>query len=360
MVEAALRDVCDDNTPFGHKVVVWAGDFRQKLPVIVDSNRDTVVEECVKTSLNHFRFVRHNLLHNVRAEQDQHDFFRWLLELGNVTLPAFRRTPYGNLKQIPEHCIANSKEELMTFCLGNLDFAFISNKAFLSPLNATCHDINDQAIRKLPGVPKTYTSVDSIDVSEQPDVDVEFLNSLTPSGFPPHRLILKVGAVVVLLRNLIFRQSLCNGTRLLIHVLALNSPNNYWLCLSATPNTVLGLCSIRTELISSPSTVTYVRIQFCNDIDMGTSSRKESGRKKVRLDRAKAYRKLHVAEEKIQVLATQIEENISQIIQKKIKVLSTILVEKRDQKGELSQYLIRHLVELLPSNVQTELLLVKV
>ncbi|KAJ8950908.1 hypothetical protein NQ318_008346 [Aromia moschata] len=200
MVEAALRDICDDNRP------------------------GTIVEECIKTSLTHFRFVRHNLLHNVRAEQDQQDFSRWLLELGNGTLPAFRRTPYGNLIQIPEQCVANSKEELMTFCLGNLDFAFISNKALLSPLNTTCHDINDQAIRKLPGVPKTYTSADSIDVTEQPDVEyanysVEFLNSLTPSGFPPpspHPEGRRRGRPPAKSK---FEAESVNGTRLLIHVL---------------------------------------------------------------------------------------------------------------------------------------------
>jgi len=31
---------------------------------------------------------------------------------------------------------------------------------------------------------------------------IEFLSSLTPSGFPPHSLILKIGTSIILMRNL--------------------------------------------------------------------------------------------------------------------------------------------------------------
>ena len=59
----------------------------------------------------------------------------------------------------------------------------------------------------------TYNSVDSItnpdDVVNYP---TEFLNSLELPGFPPHNLQLKVGTVIMILRNL-NPPRLCNGTR---------------------------------------------------------------------------------------------------------------------------------------------------
>ena len=69
----------------------------------------------------------------------------------------------------------------------------------------------------LPGEARTYLSADSVkcdNEEERHNYPTEFLNSLTPSGMPPHCLNLKVNSVVMLLRNLSLRQGLCNGTRL--------------------------------------------------------------------------------------------------------------------------------------------------
>ena len=44
----------------------------------------------------------------------------------------------------------------------------------------------------------------------------EFLNSINLSGLPPHLLTIKVGCVMMLLRNLNPKRGLCNGTRILI------------------------------------------------------------------------------------------------------------------------------------------------
>jgi len=45
---------------------------------------------------------------------------------------------------------------------------------------------------------------------------VEYLNTLNSNNFPPHRLLLKVGVPIMLLRNLNQSLGLCNGTRLIV------------------------------------------------------------------------------------------------------------------------------------------------
>ena len=51
---------------------------------------------------------------------------------------------------------------------------------------------------------------------------MEFLNELCPSGIPPHRLRLKVGAFIMLLRNLDPKNGLMNATRLVVQGLQQN------------------------------------------------------------------------------------------------------------------------------------------
>jgi ATP-dependent DNA helicase PIF1 len=51
-------------------------------------------------------------------------------------------------------------------------------------------------------------------------IGTEFLNTITLAGMPPHRLALKVGVPIILLRNLDAASGLCNGTRLIIWRLA--------------------------------------------------------------------------------------------------------------------------------------------
>lgn len=76
------------------------------------------------------------------------------------------------------------------------------------------------------GQQRQYLSSDCIDKSETIDTDVfnaittEFLNSLTTSGLPNHKINVKIGSPIMLLRNLDQNEGLCNGTRLIITRLA--------------------------------------------------------------------------------------------------------------------------------------------
>ena len=62
----------------------------------------------------------------------------------------------------------------------------------------------------------TYLSADSVTDDDDPVAyPEEFLNTLAPNGMPPHSLTLKVGAPIMLLRNLNSAQGQANGTRLI-------------------------------------------------------------------------------------------------------------------------------------------------
>ncbi|GBM74309.1 hypothetical protein AVEN_193304-1 [Araneus ventricosus] len=76
--------------------------------------------------------------------------------------------------------------------------------------------MNKQLLQELPGSVQVYKSIDTTcDINEAVNYPTEFLNTLEPSGVPSHTLELKIGAPIMLLRNL-HLPSLCNGTRLCI------------------------------------------------------------------------------------------------------------------------------------------------
>jgi ATP-dependent DNA helicase PIF1 len=69
----------------------------------------------------------------------------------------------------------------------------------------------------LPGAQVNFLSADfAKDTKVANTYPFEFLNTLEVSGMPSHKLLLKIGAPVFLLRNLDPLAGLCNGTRLIV------------------------------------------------------------------------------------------------------------------------------------------------
>ncbi|KAF1883900.1 hypothetical protein Lal_00038394 [Lupinus albus] len=103
---------------------------------------------------------------------------------------------------------------------------FLQCRAILASTIDTIDEINDYVLSLILGDERDYLSSDSIDRSESNNIEAlqglttEFLNSLRTSGLPNHKIKLKVGTPIMLLRNLDQTECLCNRTRMIVNRLA--------------------------------------------------------------------------------------------------------------------------------------------
>ncbi|XP_055944402.1 uncharacterized protein LOC129975364 [Argiope bruennichi] len=139
-------------------------------------------------------------------------FAQNLLHLGNGTMTVdseglIALTNIGNIvatiEDLQDRVFLNIESN---FC----DINWLCERAILSPTNEGVKTINYYLLRKLPGEIQIFKSFDTVIEIYQAD-PTEFLNSLEPSGIPTHKLELKIGAPIMLLRNL-DPPALCNGT----------------------------------------------------------------------------------------------------------------------------------------------------
>jgi ATP-dependent DNA helicase PIF1 len=96
---------------------------------------------------------------------------------------------------------------------------YFGERAILASRNDTVDTINEIVLDKMPGEKVTLLSTGSADINDADGlhtVPAEYLQSPNPFGLPPSKLELKVGAPVMLLRNIDPARGLCNGTRLIV------------------------------------------------------------------------------------------------------------------------------------------------
>lgn len=217
IVDAGLRNLCQDQRPFGGKMVLLGGDFRQILPVVKGAGRGREVRACIKSSPL-WPTIRRFSLHGDES------FAQWQLDVGNGSVPAAQD---GNIDLPPDLlCRRSLVQEIFGERITEEDLPSLDRKVILAPTNEECHHINSEAIHLLPGPPTHLASVDKHDVDpaehNEELMPTDYLNSLIPSNFPPHDLVLKVGAIVILVRNLSVKDGLCNGARLRFDAITLH------------------------------------------------------------------------------------------------------------------------------------------
>ncbi|XP_065665575.1 ATP-dependent DNA helicase PIF1-like [Hydra vulgaris] len=141
------------------------------------------------------------LTENMRVHDGEREFSQWLLKIGSGTMLVKEEDPFKGCIEIPNQCIIR-------------EYKSIVEKIF--------RDIDQNDVDSL-STNKNTNQIDTDDLNERNNFPVELLNSLTPSGMPPHCLKLKIGCVIMLLRNLDLKAGLCNGNRMKVSALQ----NNY-------------------------------------------------------------------------------------------------------------------------------------
>ncbi|RYR48040.1 hypothetical protein Ahy_A07g034036 [Arachis hypogaea] len=248
-LDRTLRDIMvsvsdrNKDLPFGGKVVVLGGDFRQVLTVIPKGSRAEIVMASINSSVLWKYCEVLCLMKNMRltmgleqsTPQELRSFSDWILQIGEgrcgtvVNDKLFVDIPSDLIIPVSE----NPVEDIVNTIYPNLvqnfrDPSFFQDRAILALTVDNVEEINNYIVDLLPGEEKNYLSADLIcgsDVYSDVDVDwinVEFLNQIRYSGLPNRSLKLKIGVPIILLRNIDPAGGLCNGTRLVVRDLGRN------------------------------------------------------------------------------------------------------------------------------------------
>jgi hypothetical protein len=161
---------------FGNKTILFGGDFRQVLPVVVKGNRSSIV----KASLKHTSFWKSvtcfKLTINMRIQsaaknsgkstKNLANFSEFLLKIGQGLIPALKSSRFVDDIQLPIDIAKNIDEmELINKVFPDLkknylDSSFMTTRAILTPKNKDVTRINSLCAKMFPGNSRTYYSID--------------------------------------------------------------------------------------------------------------------------------------------------------------------------------------------------------
>lgn len=228
-VDLTLKDIRNNNRPFGGVTVVFGGDFQQILPVVPKGGREQTVGQSIQRSRLWAHIQVLHLKKNMRlddATEEERQFAQWLLDVGHgrptvtnddtsITLPQNMRC--GDKS---EHLINAVYPGINVLDTSDNNDEYFLDRTILTGRNSDMDEMNKEILDRVPGDSRIYLSADTVKTEGGADGNfqypVEYLNSINVSGMPLHKLELKIGVPIMVLRNLDPAQGLCNGTRAVI------------------------------------------------------------------------------------------------------------------------------------------------
>ncbi|VDO93024.1 unnamed protein product [Heligmosomoides polygyrus] len=196
-VDKLLKGITELQLPFGGKAIILCGDFRQ-IPLLLWLKQKDPKFGTFRSRVPHCGLIS-------ATSNGGIDWSNFLIQLGNGELQN-----HSNEVQVSDDLPSSGDIVDDTFSdTRTLKDMIERGRAILTVKNFDSLEINNKR-----GIDEVIN--DETIATDNTEYSLEFLNSLTPQGYPPHELHLKKGALVMLLRNLRVSQGLHNGTRLTI------------------------------------------------------------------------------------------------------------------------------------------------
>ena len=146
VIDLLLREIMNDIRPFGGKLLILGGDFRQTTNVVPRGSVTDIIELCVKNSPLWRHVKQRSLITNMRSA-NQTEFNDWVLRLGDGKLTNDIDGFDPELIEIPNEMI--EKEDIICSIFGTEIRTFTSDeiaetakKVILTPKNIDVTQLN--------------------------------------------------------------------------------------------------------------------------------------------------------------------------------------------------------------------------
>ena len=165
-----------EEKPFGGKVIVFGGDFRQILPVVIKGRREDIVGSCLQRSILWAYVELITLKINMRLFRtenqpdaiEQKEFAEWLLKVGEGCIPTITGLE-NNIIRLPNDLILPSQNvnDIINFVYSDLltysNPQYLVERAILTPKNVDVNNVNTTIMDQFPGEAVEYYTADMIE-----------------------------------------------------------------------------------------------------------------------------------------------------------------------------------------------------